>query len=136
MPRYLGLYRSTVLLLMCMYRGVVQLFNAVHKQQSLLEGKLAEAGPSVRQREKAMQSLTKGRFLDMLKNVKVCIYRIYLHILLLKWFYSISLCWIMWPLYSVYYTHHHQILLTLLYSHSKLVKKCWLHSGIYSRTVC
>jgi len=73
-----------------MYRGVVQLFNAVHKQQSLVEGKLAEAGSSVRQREKAMQSLTKGRFLDMLKNVKVCICRIYLHILLLKWLWSWS----------------------------------------------
>jgi len=61
-----------VLLLVCIFRGVVQLFNAVHKQQSLLEGKLAEAGPSVRQRDKAVQSLTKGRFLDMLKNAKVC----------------------------------------------------------------
>lgn len=50
----------------------MQLFNAVHKQQSLLEGKLADAGPSERRREKAVQSLTKGRFLDMLKNVKVC----------------------------------------------------------------
>ena len=59
-------------LLVCTYRGVVQLFNAVHKQQSLLEGKLAEAGPSERRREKAVQSLTKGRFLDMLNNVKVC----------------------------------------------------------------
>lgn len=55
-----------------LYRGVVQLFNAVHKQHSLLEGKLADAGSSVRRREKAMQSLTKGRFLDMLKNVQVC----------------------------------------------------------------
>lgn len=51
-------------------KGVVQLFNAVHKQQMLLEGRLAEAGPSERRREKAVQSLTKGRFLDMLKNVK------------------------------------------------------------------
>lgn len=51
-------------------KGVVQLFNAVHKQQTLLEGRLAEAGSSERHREKAVQSLTKGRFLDMLKNVK------------------------------------------------------------------
>ena len=58
---------------MSVCRGVVQLFNAVHKQQSLLEGRLADAGPSQRQRDKAVQSLTKGRFLDMLKNVKVCI---------------------------------------------------------------
>ena len=58
---------------MSVCRGVVQLFNAVHKQQSLLEGRLADAGPSQRRREKAVQSLTKGRFLDMLKNVKVCI---------------------------------------------------------------
>jgi len=55
------------------YRGVVQLFNAVRKQQSLLEGKLADAGPSERRREKAVQSLTKGKFLDMLKNAKVCV---------------------------------------------------------------
>ena len=61
-----------MLLLVCMYRGVVQLFNAVHKQQALLEGKLTEAGPSERRREKAVQSLTKGQFLDMLKDVKVC----------------------------------------------------------------
>ena len=57
----------------------MQLFNAVHKQQMLLEGKLADAGPSERRREKAVQSLTKGRFLDMLKNVKViisCLYSI------------------------------------------------------------
>jgi len=66
-----------MLLLFCIYRGVVQLFNAVRKQQTLLEGKLSEAGPSERRREKAVQSLTKGRFLDMLKNVKVCICRIY-----------------------------------------------------------
>jgi len=58
---------------MCHCRGVVQLFNAVHKQQMLLEGRLAEAGSSERLREKAVQSLTKGRFLDMLKNIKVCI---------------------------------------------------------------
>ena len=50
----------------------MQLFNAVHKQQSLLDGKLAEAGPSERRRDKAVQTLTKGRFLDMLKNVEVC----------------------------------------------------------------
>jgi len=75
MPRC-SLELSVMPLLMCMYRGVVQLFNAVHKQQTLLEGKLAEAGPSERRREKAVQSLTKGRFLDMLKNVKVCICRI------------------------------------------------------------
>jgi len=57
----------------CAYcRGVVQLFNAVHRQQSLLQGKLAEVGPSERRREKAVQSFTKGRFFDMLKNVKVC----------------------------------------------------------------
>jgi len=56
---------------MCGCRGVVQLFNAVHKQQTLLEGQLADAGSSVRRRDKAVQSLTKGRFLDMLKNTKV-----------------------------------------------------------------
>ena len=50
------------------YRGVIQLFNAVKKQQKLVEEKLKEAGSSVRRRDSALQTMTKGQFLDVLKN--------------------------------------------------------------------
>ena len=49
-------------------RGVIQLFNAVKKQQKLIEEKLKEAGSSVRRRDSALQTMTKGKFLDVLKN--------------------------------------------------------------------
>ncbi|XP_041353525.1 RRP15-like protein [Gigantopelta aegis] len=49
-------------------RGVVQLFNAVQRQQKLLGDKLVEAGASVRKQDKVMESMTKGKFLDLLKG--------------------------------------------------------------------
>ena len=49
-------------------RGVIQLFNAVKKQQKMVEEKLKEAGSSVRRRDTALQTMTKGQFLDVLKN--------------------------------------------------------------------
>ncbi|XP_046585020.1 RRP15-like protein [Haliotis rubra] len=52
------------------YRGVVQLFNAVRQQQKVLEEKLTEAGSSIKKSEKVMESMTKGKFLDLLKGSK------------------------------------------------------------------
>ena len=49
-------------------RGVVQLFNAVRKQQKSLDDKLKELGTSESKRQKVVQSMSKGRFLDMLKG--------------------------------------------------------------------
>ena len=48
-------------------KGVVQLFNAVQKQQKLVEGKLSVAGSSEVKKSKALKTVTKGGFLDMLK---------------------------------------------------------------------
>lgn len=53
------------------YRGVVQLFNAVRKQQKDVEDQLTEAGSSIRKKDKIMKSVTKGAFLDLLKGTKV-----------------------------------------------------------------
>ena len=44
------------------------MFNAVRKQQKLLGDKLVEAGASVRKQDKVMESMTKGKFLDLLKG--------------------------------------------------------------------
>jgi len=49
-------------------RGVVQLFNAVRKQQKTVEDKLKEAGSSVRRQDNVLKSVSKGTFLDMLKG--------------------------------------------------------------------
>jgi len=49
-------------------RGVVQLFNAVRKQQKTVEDKLKEAGSSVRRQDNVLKSVSKGNFLDMLKG--------------------------------------------------------------------
>ncbi|XP_013411480.1 RRP15-like protein isoform X1 [Lingula anatina] len=51
-------------------RGVVQLFNAVRKQQKDLEDKLKEAGSTEGKREKVMKSVTPGAFLDVLKGTE------------------------------------------------------------------
>ncbi|XP_070578641.1 RRP15-like protein isoform X2 [Ptychodera flava] len=51
-------------------RGVVQLFNAVKKQQKTLDSKLKEVGPSERKQAKVMQTMTKGDFVDLLKGTK------------------------------------------------------------------
>ncbi|XP_050406439.1 RRP15-like protein [Patella vulgata] len=49
-------------------RGIVQLFNAVRKQQKLLDDQLVEAGSSERRKDKVVESMTKGKFLDILKG--------------------------------------------------------------------
>jgi len=49
-------------------KGVVQLFNAVKKQQKSIDDKLKEAGSSINKRDKVMKNVNKGDFLDMLKN--------------------------------------------------------------------
>ncbi|ESO94177.1 hypothetical protein LOTGIDRAFT_232439 [Lottia gigantea] len=49
-------------------RGVVQLFNAVSKQQKILDDQLMEAGSSERRKDKVVESLTKDKFLDILKG--------------------------------------------------------------------
>ncbi|XP_071506231.1 RRP15-like protein [Diadema antillarum] len=49
-------------------KGVVQLFNAVKKQQKTREEKLKEVGGSQRKQAKVEASLTKGDFLDMLRG--------------------------------------------------------------------
>ncbi|KAJ9589099.1 hypothetical protein L9F63_017603 [Diploptera punctata] len=47
-------------------KGVVQLFNAVRKQQKNLQSELEDAGGSERKREKVMKSLDKRSFLNVL----------------------------------------------------------------------
>ncbi|XP_062584565.1 RRP15-like protein [Saccostrea cucullata] len=51
-------------------RGVVQLFNAVRKQQKVLDEKMKEVGSSETKREKVEKSMTKGKFLDILKSAE------------------------------------------------------------------
>lgn len=48
------------------YRGVVQLFNAVKQQQTDISKKLSEAGPLERKREQVMKNIDKNAFLDIL----------------------------------------------------------------------
>ena len=47
----------------------MQLFNAVKQQQRKVEEKLDEAGSSFRRQEKALQSLNKKQFMDVLKGM-------------------------------------------------------------------
>ena len=51
-------------------RGVVQLFNAVRKQQKTVEDEVQMAG-SERKKEKVMEKVTKHQFLSMLKGSSV-----------------------------------------------------------------
>lgn len=51
-------------------RGVVQLFNSVKIQQKTIQDKLREAGPLERKREKALKSLNKEDFFELLKGGK------------------------------------------------------------------
>ncbi len=46
----------------------MQLFNAVRKQQKSLEEKLKEVGSSELKRDKVLKSVSKGDFLDILKQ--------------------------------------------------------------------
>ncbi|XP_011498793.1 PREDICTED: RRP15-like protein [Ceratosolen solmsi marchali] len=46
--------------------GVVQLFNAVKQQQKDIENKIIEAGPLERKREKALKSINRQTFLNVL----------------------------------------------------------------------
>ena len=52
-------------------RGVVQLFNAVRKQQKVITEKMEEAGGSIRRKDNAMSAISKGDFLDILQGHKV-----------------------------------------------------------------
>ncbi|EDV29328.1 RRP15-like protein [Trichoplax sp. H2] len=49
-------------------KGVVQLFNAVRKQQKIIEKNLASTGSLESKKDKVRSSLSKGEFLDMLKE--------------------------------------------------------------------
>ncbi|KAL5008806.1 hypothetical protein ScPMuIL_014387 [Solemya velum] len=51
-------------------RGVVQLFNAVRQQQKILDDKLSEVS-SERRKEKVVESMTKRKFMDILKGTPV-----------------------------------------------------------------
>lgn len=53
-----------------MCRGVVQLFNSVKVQQKTIQDRLREAGPLERKREKALKSMNKSDFLDLLQRNK------------------------------------------------------------------
>ncbi|KAL3874277.1 hypothetical protein ACJMK2_037316 [Sinanodonta woodiana] len=52
-------------------RGVVQLFNAVQKQQKILDEKMANVGPSERKKSKVFEGMTHGKFMDLLKGTNV-----------------------------------------------------------------
>ena len=54
--------------IICANRGVVQLFNAVKKQQKIVSQRVEEAGPSARKQEQAIKSVSKGQFMDLLKG--------------------------------------------------------------------
>ncbi|XP_034938996.1 RRP15-like protein [Chelonus insularis] len=47
-------------------KGIVQLFNAVEKQQAQINKNLQNAGPLMRKQEKVLQNVDKRVFLDML----------------------------------------------------------------------
>ncbi|XP_043196613.1 RRP15-like protein isoform X1 [Amphibalanus amphitrite] len=49
-------------------RGVVQLFNAVRKQQAEVQSQLKEAGGSLRKTEKALKAVSKQTFMDRLRD--------------------------------------------------------------------
>lgn len=51
-------------------KGVVQLFNAVKKQQKEIDAKVKEAGPLEVRKEKALKSIDKQAFLDVLMGEK------------------------------------------------------------------
>ena len=48
----------------------MQLFNSVKVQQKTIQDKLRDAGPLERKREKALKSLNKSDFLDLLQKNK------------------------------------------------------------------
>lgn len=56
-------------------RGVVQLFNAVRQQQKTIDSEIKMVGSSERKKDKVMESMTKDKFLSILKgsrtNVKM-----------------------------------------------------------------
>ncbi|WAR18819.1 RRP15-like protein [Mya arenaria] len=49
-------------------RGVVQLFNAVKKQQKTVEDEIQQVGGSERKRDKVMAGMTRDRFLNILQG--------------------------------------------------------------------
>ena len=64
--RYIGYYVQ--LYTTVFSRGVVQLFNAVAKQQKLIDDQMKEAGSSERKRDNVLQGMTKGKFMDVLRS--------------------------------------------------------------------
>ena len=56
---------------MKVFRGVVQLFNAVREQQKDMKSQLRQAGGSFRKQEKVYKSLDKGSFVEMLTGKKM-----------------------------------------------------------------
>lgn len=51
-----------------LFRGVVQLFNAVRKQQKVLEEQIQQVGSSERKKDKVMEGMTRDKFLSILKG--------------------------------------------------------------------
>jgi len=49
-------------------RGVVQLFNAVRKQQKTIDEEIQEVGGSERRKDKVLAGMTRDRFLNILKG--------------------------------------------------------------------
>ncbi|XP_059475213.1 RRP15-like protein [Neocloeon triangulifer] len=64
-PNVLGMNREKALGKIAT-RGVIQLLNAVRKQQKDVESQLEEAGSSERKRDKVLKSVDKNSFLDIL----------------------------------------------------------------------
>ena len=46
----------------------MQLFNAVRKQQKIIDDKMISVGKSETKRDKVLDSMTKGQFMDVLKS--------------------------------------------------------------------
>lgn len=51
-------------------RGVVKLFNSVLQHQTMVKEKLKKGGTTESKREKVMSSVSKGEFIDKLKDKK------------------------------------------------------------------
>lgn len=63
-------YSSCFRRLIILSRGVVQLFNSVKIQQKTIKDKLRSAGPLEREKEKALKSIDKNDFMDLLQGKK------------------------------------------------------------------
>ena len=59
---------SALILPLYIASGVVQLFNAVRKQQTEVQSQLKEAGGSLRKTERALQAVSKQSFMERLRE--------------------------------------------------------------------